>query len=159
MKHIIVFAVIISFISLTDAFAQEKKISENEVPAPVLSAFHKSYPKAEIKGTNIEIERGKKCYEIESLDGSVNRDILYTSTGKLIEIEETIPASGLPNGAAKSIEGKFPGGNIEKIEKTTSGTAIIYELIVDSKTQKYEVTLNNDGKIIKSAKLKDKNGN
>lgn len=161
MKPISVFlgiAVVVGFISFTDSFAQEKKISEKEVPTAVLDAFHKSYPKAEIKGTNMEIEKGKKCYEIESIDGTFEKDILYTAAGNTVEIEETIPASELPKDAAKSIKKKFPDGKTGKFEKVTSGSKITYEFIVESKKQKFEVTLNKDGKIVKSEKVHGNSG-
>ncbi|HET6331288.1 MAG TPA: hypothetical protein VFF76_10930, partial [Holophagaceae bacterium] len=55
------------------ARAGEKKLSENQMPAPVLAAFHKAYPAATIRGLAMETEHGRTTYEIESLDGRTRR--------------------------------------------------------------------------------------
>ena len=138
--------------------AQEKKISEKDVPAAVLNSFHKAYPKAEIKGLSTEKEHGKKYFEIESMDGMVRRDLLFTPAGKIAEIEETIPASELPEGAMQSIEKKIPGAKVDRAEKVTSGSKVTYELSVTGKNGKYGVVLNKDGKIMTSRKVKSEEG-
>src|SRR5512140_1895314 len=74
----------------TCVHSQEKKITEKDLPAAVKSAFHKSYPHATIKGLAKETENGKTYYEIESIDGKLHRDLLYTPEGDAYEIEETI---------------------------------------------------------------------
>ncbi len=76
-------------VSTDSSFAQEKKIDKNDLPKAVLNAFQKRYPNAAIKGTSIEKENGKTYYEIESIDGTRRRDLLYTKSGKVAEIEET----------------------------------------------------------------------
>jgi hypothetical protein len=159
-KISLVIAVSLLFFSAS-MIAQEKKITEKEVPAAVLNSFHKAYPKAEIKGLSTEKEHGKKYFEIESMDGTVRRDLLFTPSGKIAEIEETIPASELPNGAMQSIEKKIPGAKVEHAEKVTSGSKVTYELSVTGTKGKYGVVLNNDGKVVTSRKAKgeeDKEG-
>ncbi len=138
--------------------AQEKKISEKDVPAAVLNSFHKAYPKAEIKGLSTETEKGKKFFEIESMDGTVRRDLLFTPAGKIAEIEETVPSSELPSGALQSIEKKIPGAKVERAEKVTSGSKVTYELSVTGTKGKYGVVLNKDGKIMTSRKVKSEEG-
>lgn len=139
-------------------FAQDKKISKKNVPQAVLNSFHKTYPKAVIKGMSTETEKGKTFFEIESVDGKVNRDLLYTAAGKIAEIEETIASSELPKMSMQLIEKKFPGAKIEKAERNTSGSKVIYELAITSKKGKFEVVLNKEGKIIKSKKASAEEG-
>ena len=161
MKTLILFSFVAAAFLLTastNVFAQEKKISEKEVPAAVLSAFHKAYPKAEIKGLSTETEKGKKYFEVESIDGTVKRDLLFTPAGKIAEIEETVPSSELPKGSVQSIEKKIAGAKIERAEKVTSGTKVTYELSVTGKNGKFGVVLNKEGKIIKSSKANSEEG-
>ncbi len=146
------------FTASINLFAKEKKISEKEVPAAVLKSFHSTYPNAKIKGLSTEIEKGIKYFEIESMDGTVRRDLLYMNSGKVAEIEETILSSELPKGAIQSINKKIPGGKIERSEKVTSGSKITYELSVVGKTGKYSVVLNKLGEISKVAKENSKTG-
>ena len=138
--------------------AQEKKISEKELPAAVKTAFYKKYPKAEIKGLSTETENGKIYFEIESMDGKVRRDLLFTQKGKIVEIEETISSTNLPKGSLQAIEKKFHGAKVERVEKVTSGSKITYELSVTGKEADYEVILNKSGKIIKSKKANSEEG-
>ena len=146
------------FIACTSAIAQEKKITEKDLPSSVITAFHKKYPKARIKGLSTEIEQGKKYYEIVSIDGITKRDLLFTKTGKIVEIEETISATELPKGSIKSIEKNFPKAEIARAEKVTIGSKITYELAIRSKENKYEVVLNKEGKIIKRDKVNGEEG-
>ncbi len=139
-------------------FAQDKKISKENVPQAVLNSFHKTYPKAVIKGMSTETEKGRTYFEIESIDGKINRDLLYTAAGNVAEIEETIPSSELPKMSMQLIEQKFPGAKIEKAERNTSGSKVTYELNVTSKKGKFEVVLNKEGKIIKSQKASAEEG-
>ena len=140
-------------VSSTNIFAQEKKISEKEVPATVMSTFHKAYPKAVIKGTNTETERGKKYFEIESMEGSKHIDLLITAAGKIAEVEESIPVDQLPSPVMKTLEAKFKGLKIETAEKVTHGAVSNYELVIESKAGKHEVKLNAAGKLLKSEKV------
>lgn len=130
-------------------FAQEKKIQKKDVPAAVLTAFTASYPKATIKGTASEMEGGRICYEIESMDGSTPRDILYGADGTVLEIEEGIAVADLPAAVAKGAAKEFPRGKITRAEKTTHGDVIGYELrIVTGKTAK-EAAFGPNGEVVK----------
>jgi hypothetical protein len=66
----------ISLLSLSAA-GQEKKITAKQVPAAVMAAFKSSYPNATIRGYAHEKEDGKTFYEIESREGTTQRDVLY----------------------------------------------------------------------------------
>ncbi len=67
---IIIFSLLFSFAAVNNSFAQEKKISKNDLPDAVVKSFQAKYPKAEIKGTSVEKENGHTYYEIESMDGT-----------------------------------------------------------------------------------------
>ena len=147
-------AIVLLLVSCTNLFAQEKKISEKDMPAAVMSAFHKAYPNAKIKGLSTETEHGKKYYEIESMEGTKHIDLLISKTGKITEVEETIPTDQLPGAVMKTLEAKFKGLKIEKAEKVTNGAVSNYELVIESKAGKHEVKLNAAGKLLKSEKIK-----
>ncbi len=138
-------------------FAQEKQISKKEVPTAVLKSFKKEYPKARIKGLSTETENGKSYFEIESIDGKVRRDLLYSSDGKIAEIEETITTSNLPKESIRSIQKKIPGGKIEKAERVISDSKVNFELKVTRKKATYEVVLDSTGKVVKAEKINKEN--
>jgi hypothetical protein len=96
---------------------EEKKLTTKDLPAVVLSAFEKSYPKATIKGVGSETEGGVTYFEIESVDGTLKRDLLYTPDGKAVEIEETVGLKDLPEAARQTIAKDYPKSEMKKAEK------------------------------------------
>jgi predicted nucleotidyltransferase component of viral defense system len=140
----------------TSVSAQEKKIATKQLPAAVQSAFHKAYPAAKINGASSEVENGKTLYEVESVDGRTNRDLLYSEDGSVVEIEETIALKALPGEVTKALKAEAGKGKVEKAEKLTKGETIQYEFVIASGKDKREVVIDASGKIVKSTKMKAK---
>jgi hypothetical protein len=118
----------------------------------VTAAFQKAYPNAKIKGTSKEVENGKTLYEVESVDGKINRDLLYNADGTCAEIEESVPVKALPSDVAASLKKNFPKGKVLKSEKLTKGETIQYELLVKSGKEQHEVVFDPQGAIVKDTK-------
>jgi uncharacterized membrane protein YkoI len=138
-------------------FAQgEKKLSAKQLPAAVQAAFHKAYPAATIKGASSEVENGKTVYEVESVDGKINRDLLYSEDGSVVEIEETIALKALPDEVSKALKTETGKGKVLKAEKLTKGATIQYEFVVGSGKNKREVVIDPTGKIVKASKAEEK---
>ena len=68
---------------------QAEVIKKEAVPPAVVAAFEKSYPAATVKSYEREDRGGETCYEIESMEGTIERDILYNGSGIVLEIEES----------------------------------------------------------------------
>jgi hypothetical protein len=141
-----------------DANAQEKKISKKEVPQAVISAFEKVYPKATMRGFAREVERGKVYYEVESVDGNTTRDLLYSADGTVYEIEEGVATGDLPEAVKSAISAKYPDGKILKAEKTTHGTAMQYEIRIQSGKSRVGMTVDPAGKVIEEKKSSSDKG-
>ncbi len=135
---------------------QEKKLTKKELPAAVLSAFQKTYPKANIKGIAEEKKDGKTYFEIESIDGKISRDLLYLADGSVAEIEESMAVAELPEAVKTSVDAKYPKAKIAKAEKVIKGKDVSYS--VGLKTEKGKVTLDMDasGKVLKEEKAAEK---
>ncbi len=160
VKIVLVAAITFGLYGLNSAAAQETKAPvKPEVPAAVLTAFQQAYPGAIIKGSGKEVEKGIVYYEIESVDSTINRDLLYSADGKLLEIEETIPPTNLPITVSQTIAKDYPQGKIIKSEKLIRGEVIEYELVIASGKQKVEVALDINGKVLKTEKLAKKEKN
>ena len=106
------------------------QVPKDKVPAAVLQVFTRSYPNAVVKAYSVEKQNGKLCYEIESTDGRNTRDVLYAADGALIEMEEGLQPSDLPDAIAKAVSAKYPGGKIKKAERLTRGEHVGYEVAV-----------------------------
>jgi uncharacterized membrane protein YkoI len=136
----------VSLLSISGV-AQEKKITASQVPAAVIAAFKSSYPKATIRGYAEEKEDGKTLYEIESLDDSTRRDVLYNIDGTVAEVEESIAATDLPADALQAIKQKYPRAVIVLAEKTTAGDTVGYEVSLRNGKQRIAMEFDSSGKV------------
>jgi uncharacterized membrane protein YkoI len=135
------------------AVAQDKPktaaIDLKILPPAVLQAFKTAYPNAVITGASKETEKGVTLYEVESVDGKLNRDLLYTADGKATEIEETIAPENLPAPVKQTLAKEYPGAKVLKAEILTKDGAKLFELSIQVKDKKMEVTIDPQGKIVK----------
>ena len=130
------------------AQAQGVRLSRKEIPVAVVAAFEKDYPKATLKHAMKEQKDGHVTYEIESLDGTTGRDLQYLADGTLIEIEETLPMSGVPESVKASVAGKYPKGKIVKAEKVTRGAKVSYDIEIKEGKRKVALDLDDTGTIL-----------
>ncbi len=156
------FAIVMSLILISIAgssltLGADKKITRKEIPAAVLKAFEAQYPHATITGQSIETELGKQLYEIESTDGKVDRDLLYTPSGKVVETEESLPPGKLSEAMKSSLAKEYPDGKIMKAEKVTREAKTSYEIQVQVGTKTREVTLDASGEVVKPSKKTSEN--
>ncbi len=133
--------------------AADEKLAKKDVPAPVLSSFEKAYPGATVKGYGKEVEKGKTCFEIESVEGGKTRDLLYLPDGTVVEIEEGVAESELPAAVKGAIASKHPGGRIEKAERTTRGAAVQYDVRIAAGKGRIEMSVDPAGKVLSEKHL------
>jgi hypothetical protein len=119
-------------------------------PAPVEAAFKKAYPNATVKSVSKETEDGKVQYEVESMDGTQARDLVYLADGTLVNYEELIPASAVPAAVMTAVKAKYPKATVTRAEKLFQGGKMNYELAL--KGGPGEVVLTPDGKFVSPAK-------
>jgi len=129
----------------------EKKITKDQVPKPVMAAFEKAYPKAVVKEYE-QKTRGKEVfYAIEFVDGSVTREIKYKADGTVAGMEEEIAPKDLPEAVTKAIAAKYAGATIKSAEKEISDGATTYEVTLDVKGKEQEVKFSDKGEVIPKA--------
>ena len=101
---------------------------KNALPPAVEAAFKKAYPSATIKEFSAEKEDGRMEYEIESVDGKTNRDLVYLADGTLVMAEEAIDVAAVPAPVLAALKAKYPKATVTKYEKLTKGTTVSYEM-------------------------------
>jgi len=126
------------------------------LPEAVLAAFKAAYPAAEIKGASKEVENGVTQFEVESVDGKLNRDLIYSVDGKVIELEETTAPENLPEAVQKTLAKDYPGAKVLKAEILTKDGAKSFELSIQVKDKKMGVTIDPTGKIVEKAPAEEK---
>jgi DNA-binding beta-propeller fold protein YncE len=161
MKHLkvlLALSLFVASLALFEPFAWSGQVSQGqakamkaELPPAVLDAFKAAYPKAVIKGTSKETEKGVILYEIESVDGMMNRDLLYTADGKTVEIEESVTPGALPAAIKQALTKAYPGYKLLKAEELTQDGQRLYELQIRHKGKTSEVTVDTGGKLLVGA--------
>jgi len=136
---------------LTLSAGDSKPLAKKDLPASVLAAFQKAYPSAKLKACSSETKEGKTCYELESLDGKIGRDLIYAADGSVLEVEEGIEIAGLPEPVKKAIADKYPKAVVKKAEKLTKGNEVSYEVVVKNGKKKLELTFDGQSRL----KVKD----
>ena len=133
-----------------DSAKNSKAFNQKDLSALVSAAFQKAYPHAKITGANKEVKDGKTFYEIESIDGKVERNLLYTPDGVIYEIEEGIETGKLPALVKTCAQTEYPKGKIEKSEKIMRGETVEFELLIASGDKRIELVVDASGKIVRS---------
>jgi len=126
---------------------------KTKLPAAVEAAFKKAYPNASIKNSSSEKEDGTLQYEIESVDGKTNRDLVYLADGTLVAAEEAIDAAAVPAPVLSALKARYPKATVTKYEKLTKGAAISYEMALKGVAVK-EAEIAPDGTFINPKPVK-----
>ena len=130
--------------------AHAAKPAGKKLPAAVFASFEKSYPTAKVKNWSTEKNDGVLCYEVESMDGKTRRDLIYSADGAVLEIEEGMKPSDLPEPVTLAISKAYPKGVVKTAEKLTRGSFTGYEVAVRQGKKTHEVVLDSEGTIQKA---------
>jgi hypothetical protein len=147
----LVFVLVLVVSAFLYAF-QEQTIKKKDVPQPVISSFEKAYPHARAKGFSKETEEGKVIYEIESVEGTTKRDVTFDAEGNIVSVEEAINRHDLPEAVNATLQKEYPKGKLLICERVTEGNATLYEVLLKTGKEKFEIVLSPDGKITKREK-------
>jgi len=144
MKKIIYLLLTVAFAS-TVATAQ--KLTEDQIPAAVVSAFKAKYPAA----AKIKWEKENDSeFEAEFMLNKAEMSANFDATGKWIETETEIETANLPTAIQDVVSKDFAGYKIKeasKVENANSTTT--YEVEVKKDKEKIELLLSADGQILK----------
>ncbi len=131
---------------------EEKKITEQQVPKPVLEAFHKAYPQALDVKYEEEKEAGKTVYEVEFKEQGIKREATYAAEGTLLETKEDVKPDTLPAAITEALKKAHPRATVEEAEKIMKpdGSVSGYEVEIKDGKKELEIRLDATGKILKS---------
>jgi hypothetical protein len=134
------------------ARAAEHKVSCSTVPAAVQQqsrAFLEGG--ATVRGCVKDVSAGETTYEMELLTKGGSKDVTFSPTGDVLEIEEQIQQSALPPAVAASFEKAAQGGKLGKIESLTrKGQLVGYESTISRDGKRRELAFHPDGSAMKA---------
>jgi len=134
------------------AAARTAKAPKVELPATVQAAFRSAYPQATIKKVSTETEDGQSCFEVESLDGTTARNLIYRPDGTVVETEEAIAASDLPAAVQKAITTAHPSARILKAEKVMRADTLRFSVRVQVGRKRHQLVYDPNGTRIKATR-------
>jgi hypothetical protein len=129
-------------------YAQEKKITRDQLPAAVEKAVAAEESKgATVKGFSTEIEKGQKLYEAELTESGHGKDVSMDKQGNVVEVEEEVSLDSLPGEVKDGLTKAAGKGSITKVESLTKGSKLVaYEAVVKNGSKRSEVQVGPDGK-------------
>lgn len=89
---------------------------------------------------------GAMVYEVETQTQGRRRDLLVSSSGEVLEIEQEVEWNSVPPAAREALARKAAGGKIVKVEQVARNGRVIYEASIrrQGKTEETEVTANGE---------------
>ncbi len=135
----------------------ERKVSEGQVPKPVLEAFHNAYPHATALKYEADSKAGKTVYAIGFEDQGIAREAAYAANGTLLKTEEAIKPDALPAAISKALRKAHPHATLEDVEKLMEPDDKVngYEVKIRDGQKVWEVRLDAAGKILKTEAEKE----
>lgn len=152
VQQIMTIVLATSLATLNSANAGEKHLSKQKVPKAVLGAFEKAYPNAKAMKFEKEQFENQTAYEVKYKDNGKEGEVLYDVDGSLLQTEEGIDVSALPEEVVKAVKKAHPKAKIKEAEKLTKpdGTLAGYEVEIKTGKKELEIELDTDGKILKT---------
>ncbi len=129
--------------------AEGAEAVQTPLPAAISAAFRQAYPRARILGSSRETKDGQVVYEVESMDGTQRRDLIYRPDGTVVEYEEVIATSALPAAVAAAFRAQRAGRAVSA-ERLVRGAETRYELIVGRGRAQREYVFAADGRVIET---------
>ena len=118
-------------------------------PASITDALTKAFPDAKLAKCEADTGAGGKAYEAKLMRGKLEIEVDLSAKAELLHVEEDVLPASLPAAVTKALAARYPGAKPAKVEKTTIGTAVTYEIEVRVDGKKKEATFQQDGAFLK----------
>ncbi len=125
--------------------AAETKVQLKDLPAAVRTTVVALTKSAELRGVSREIEKGKTYYEAETMVNGRSRDLLIDAAGHLVEVEQEVELSSIPEAARTALQKRAGTGKVSKVESVTKGSTVTYEAVIEVNGKKSEAAVSADG--------------
>jgi hypothetical protein len=134
------------------AYAAEHSVPCNTLPEAV-QQHSKSLiePGTTVHGCVKDVSAGKTTYEMELVTPRGSKDVTFTPTGDVLEVEQEVDPSTLPAPVAAAFTKAATGGKRGKVESLTrQGKLISYESTIEKGGKHREVAFTPNGAPMKA---------
>lgn len=108
----------------------QAKMAVQDIPAPVLEAFAKSYPGVLVKHYDQNQKNGQNVYDISFTLADKNMEVRYATDGRLLKVEEAITSDSLPGNIRQTIDSFFHAPRITKAARVHKDGQLFYDVKV-----------------------------
>lgn len=123
-----------------------KKLTLQDLPAPVQATVQAELKGGEIRGIDKETEHGVTQYEVETMRNGKHRDFEVDLKGKLLVVEEETTLESVPEAAKAAITKKVADGKLGMVELFLRNGETLYEAEYTTKAgKKHEILVKADG--------------
>lgn len=119
----------------------------DQLPSAISSALQKAYPGAEVTQVTQEVENGMSVFDVEIKQGAVERDLIFSHDGTLIEAGEHIAVSALPSEVTRAIQNQYPNARITAAERKTGNGPERFDVKVEENGSVHELVVTPTGQI------------
>jgi hypothetical protein len=134
---------------VANARGQERHLNRSDLPSAVRQTADKESKGATIRGYTREIEGGKLEYEVATVANNLTRNVTIEPDGKVVEVEQEVALSALPEAVREGLQQKAGAGRITKVISIKERDALVaYEAKVLDAGKKSEVQVGPDGKVL-----------
>jgi hypothetical protein len=124
----------------------ERSITQADLPPAVAKAVLAESQGATLRGLSEEHENGQTFYEAELVVSGHSRDVLFDSTGAVVEVEEEVALPALPEKVRSALEAKAGKGTITRVESLSrQGHIVAYEAHVTTAGKRSEIQVGPEG--------------
>jgi uncharacterized protein YxeA len=135
---------------VTSGYAREKKLAKADLPPAVRATVDQQSQGATVTGFSLEREKGKKMYEASMMISGHTRNVIIDESGKVVEVEEEVSFSDLPQEVQDGLKAEAGAKEIKKVESLNKdGKIVAYEAIVQKMARHYEIQVGPDGSKLK----------
>ncbi len=123
-------------------------VQKVETEQTITAKVKKSFPKFTIVSTQKDQRNGNSVYVVEIKSEKDIRSLVYSESGILIEMMQTIQPEKLPSVITKSMKMQYPDGVVFMAQKITRGKRVTYQLAIKTGTRRIELNMDANGKLI-----------
>ena len=134
-------------LGLATVLIADTPVKMKDLPAAVQKTVLEQTKGVELRGLAKEVENGQTFYEAETRVNGHSKDILIDTSGAVVEVEEQVTLSALPEAVRAGLRTGAGSGKITKVESITKrGQLVAYEAQVTTHGKRSEIQVGPDGK-------------
>jgi hypothetical protein len=132
-------------LSLLTLLVASPALAAPSCPTAVTDAITKAFPKSKVSSCKAEKEHGHDQFEVRVTRADATKaEVDVAPDGTILQIEEKIAVTELPDAVKKAFATKYPKAKAERAEKQTAGKDVSFEIAFGGK----EATFKADGTFV-----------